>query len=204
MSSEIQPFKAIFAAKITVVSLWFVGLTLAILPIVIPDVDYTLYISSFVSTDGNPIIMVNGIGFCAMVALMWFLIIATYIAARPSLRRHDRQCQSNDERRLLATLGIMMTAFTLCIVPTAIVLIISANSSYIIKRNSRDYDPVTTTKLSSAMLLAGLVLVSNSLWNCFIYSIREKSFRKAAKLLYKRIAQRLKLDHAWSIASQKM
>ena len=40
--------KAIFAAKITVVSLWFVGSIFAILPIVIPNVDYPLYISSFV------------------------------------------------------------------------------------------------------------------------------------------------------------
>ena len=183
--------KAIFAAKITVVSLWFVGLTLAILPIVIPDVDYTLYISSIASTGGNSFLMVYGIGFCAMVVLMWFLMIATYIAARSSLRRHDRQRRSNDERRLLTTLGIMMTVFTLCIVPSAVVLLISGNSSHIIKRNSKDYDPVTTTKLFSAGVLVGLVLVSNSLWNCFIYSIREKSFRIATKLLYKRIVQRL-------------
>ena len=185
--------KAIFAAKITVVSLWFVGLTLAILPIVIPDVDYTLYISSFVSTGGNSFLMVYGIGigFCAMVVLMWFLMIATYIAARSSLRRHDRQRRSNDERRLLTTLGIMITVFTLCIVPNTVVLIISGNSSHIIKRNSKDYDPVTTMKLFSAGVLVGLVLVSNSLWNCFIYSFREKSFRIATKLLYKRIVQRL-------------
>ena len=44
---------------------------------------------------------------------MWFLMIATYVAARPSLRRHDRQRQSNDERRLLATLAMMMTVFTI-------------------------------------------------------------------------------------------
>ena len=183
--------KAIFAAKITIMCFWFVGSIFAILPIIIPGVDYTLYILSFVSTGGNSFLMVYGIGFCAMVVLMWFLMIATYIAARSSLRRHDRQCQSNDERRLLTTLGIMITVFTLCIVPNAIVLVVSANSSHIIKRNSRDYDPVATTKLLSAGVLAGLVLVSNSLWNCFIYSIREKSFRSATKLLYKRIVQRL-------------
>ena len=189
--------KAICAAKITVISLWFVGLTLAILPIVIPDVDYTLYISSFVSNGGNPFLMMYGIGF--MVVLMWFLMIATYVAARPSLRRHDRQRQSNDERRHLATLGIMMTVFTICIVPTAIVLVISVNSPYLNLENPLEYDPVASAKLSSAVILAGLVLVSNSLWNCFIYSIRETSFRIAAKLLYKRIAQHLKLNHVWSL-----
>ena len=195
--------KAIFAAKITIISFWFVGTIFAILPIIIPGVDYTLYISSFVSTGGNPILLVYGIVFYVMVVLMWFLIIATYVAARPNLRRHDRQRQSNDERRLLATLGIMITVFTLCIVPSAIVLVVSANSSYIDKRNPRNYNPVITMKLSSAVLLASLVLASNSLWNCFIYSFRETSFRSATKLLYKRTAQRLKLDQAWNLVSQK-
>ena len=194
---------AICAAKITVVSFWFVGSIFAILPIVIPGVDYTLYTSSFVSKGGSPFFMVYAIGFYVLVVLMWFLMIATYVAARPSLRRHDRQRQSNDERRLLATLAIMMTVFTICIVPTSIVIAISVNSPYLNLENPLEYDPVVSAKLSSAMLLTGLVLVSNSLWNCFIYSIRETSFRRGAKLLYKRIAQCLKPDHVWNVVLRK-
>ena len=113
--------KAIFAAKITVVSLWIVGLIIAILPIVIPGTGYSVGFVNSMPIDRNPMHVMYAIAFFLAVVLMWFTIIATYLAARRSLRTHDRQRQTNDEMHLLGTLGVMVAVFTICVVPYSII-----------------------------------------------------------------------------------
>ena len=186
--------KAIFAAKITVVSVWILGLIIAILPIVVPGTGYSLDFVNSKSNDKKPMRVVYAIAFFVAVVLMWFSIIATYLAARHSLRTHDRQRQTNDEMHLLGTLGVMVAVFTICIVPYSIILTLRYDNM----TNPIDFDVVAAMQFISVKISMDTVLVSNSLWNCFIYSIRETSFRNATKLLYKRIAKCLKLDQAWS------
>ena len=186
--------KAFFAAKITVVSLWIVGSIIAILPIVIPGTGYSADYVNSESVNKNPMRVVHVIGFFLAVVLMWFSIIATYLAARRSLRTHDRQRHTDDEMHLLGTLGVMVAVFTLCVVPYSIILTLGYDNT----RNSTDFDVVAAMQYWSVYLSMRMVLLSNSLWNCFIYSIRETTFRNAAKLLYKRIAKCLILDQAWS------
>ena len=199
--------KALSAAKITVASLWFVGLILAILPIVTSDTNYSsdcVYSASFV---GKSIDILYAIAFLFAIMLMWSSIIATYVAARRNLRinfrRHSRKKTTDIEMRILGTLGVMIAAFTLCIVPQAMFLLMGIYLPYVDWRNPSDYDMVAAKQFTSTGFVLGMFVGSNSLWNCFIYSIRETTFRSAAKLLYKRIAQCLKLDQAWSLVSRK-
>ena len=186
--------KAIFAAKITVVSLWIVGLIIALLPTIIPGTGYSIDFVNSESVNKKPMHVVYAIAFFLAVVLMWFSIIATYLAARHSLRRHDRQRQTDDEMHLLGTLGVMIAVFTLCVVPYSIILALRYDNT----RNPTDFDVVAAMKFWSVFLSIRMVLLSNSLWNCFIYSIRETTFRNAAKLLYKRIAKCLALNQAWN------
>ena len=135
---------------------------------------------------------------------MWSSIIATYAAARPGLRKHDKQLQTDDEMRLLGTLGVMTAVFTTCVSPLALIPIVSAFLLSADTIDSENFDPETvdvTTKFISVEIALGVLLASNSLWNCFIYSIRETNFRSAAKLLYKKIAQGLKLNTIWNAVS---
>ena len=193
--------KAILAAKITVAFIWFAGFIFAILPLTIPDLDYSFVVANVVSFDGKQILVMYGIAFYVMVVLMWCSIIATYIATRPNLRRHDRQSQTNDEIRLLETLGVMIAVFTLCIAPEALTLIIGPNLPNIDLRKPTDFDTAAAMRFTSIDISMGLVLASNSLWNCLIYSTRERNFRSATKLLYKKIARCTKLDQAWNLMS---
>ena len=186
--------KAIFAAKITVVSLWIVGSIIALLPTIIPGTDYSVDFVNSKTIEKNSMEVVYAIGFFLAVVLMWFSIIATYLAARRSLRTHDRQRQTDDEMRLLGTLGVMIAVFTLCVVPITLV----QSLRYDNMKNPTDFDIVATMQFTSVKVSMEMVLVSNSLWNCFIYNIRETSFRNATKLLYKRIAKCLTLNQAWS------
>ena len=195
--------KAIFAAKIVVATVWFASLVLAVFPIVIPDGGYAFVVSNVATEDGRSMLMVYTAVAFFLFVLMWCSVIATYVVARPGLRNHDRQRQTDDERHLLGTLFIMITVFTLCILPNALTQIIRVILPNINVENPTDFDIVANLQFSSIRLATTLVIFSNSLWNCFIYSIRETVFRRAVKRLYKGIAQHLKLDQAWNLVSRK-
>ena len=187
--------KAIFAAKITVVSVWIAGLIFTFLSIANTE-DYSSLFAKSVLAEKQSMHTVYTIGFFLAIVLMWCSVIATYVAARPSLRKHDRQRQTNDEMRLLGTLGIMIAVFTFCVVPNAVILEIRSYLPHVELSNPTDFDVIAAMQFKYVRYLTGILVASNSLWNCFIYSIRETTFRSAAKLLYKRIALRLKLDQA--------
>ena len=195
--------KAIFASKITVVSVWFGGFVLAVLPIVIPDMDYAYVASNLKAFVGKPMLIVYALAFFLAVILMWSSIIATYVTARPGLKRHDKQRHTDDEMHLVGTLGVMIAVFTLCVLPMALITIKSVFSPHLDSTNPNDFDEPAAMRFRFIEVLMGLVLCSNSLWNCFIYSIRETTFRSAVKLLYKRIAQHLKLHEVRNLISRK-
>ena len=195
--------KAIFVAKIAVASVWCIGFVLATFPVAIPDLSYTFVASTSVAISAKPFLLVYAIFFFLTVVLMWSSVIATCVAARSSLRNYDRQQQTDDEMRFLVTLGVMIAVFTLCVVPNGLMLFVSVYLPHIDLQDPEDFNALSFMRFTSIELSIEMVLVSNSLWNCFIYSIREKSFRSATKLLYKRIVQRLKLDRAWNLVSRK-
>ena len=195
---------AVFAAKIAVASVWFVGFVFAIFTIASPDLNYTFIAYTLVPFGAKPFLIVYAIFFCLTVVLMWSSVIATYIAARSSLRNRDKQEQTNDEMRFLVTLAVMIAVFTLCVVPNTLIALMSVYLPHIGMKNSRNFDGLSFVRFTSTERLMKIILVSNSLWNCFIYSIREKAFRSAAKLLYIRIVQRLKLDQVWNLVSRKI
>ena len=195
--------KAIFVAKIVVATVWFAGFVLAVFPIVIPDRGFS-YVGLSITKEGRKsMLIVYAATAFFLFVLMWSSVIATYVVARPNLRNHDRQCQTDDEKRLLGTLVIMIIVFTLCILPNALILIARVILPNINVGNPTYFDIVAITQFSSIQHSVALVIFSNSLWNCFIYSIRETVFRRAAKRLYKGIAQHLKLDQAWNLVSRK-
>ena len=194
--------KAIFAAKVVVASVWMVGLVFAVFPIAMPDLGFSYVALSLAQESGKLMLTVYAVTAFFLFVLMWSSVIATYVVARPSLRNHDRQRHTHNEMHLLKTLVIMITVFTLCILPNSLTLIISVQLPYIDPENPTNFDAVASMKFLSVEYSMGLVLFSNSLWNCFIYSIRETAFRRAAKRLYKRIAQHLKLDQVLNLIAR--
>ena len=195
--------KAISAAKIAVASIWFTGIAFAVLPVAFPNLGYAFVASNLATLEGKPILVYFSVIFFLPILLMWSSIIATYVAARPSLRKHDKQLHTDHEKRLLGTLGVMIIVFTICVLPLTIFLIGGIFLPFTDKTDPENFDPAAATKYLSIVLFLGVLLVSNSLWNCFIYSFRETGFRCATKLLYKRIAHRLKLNAAWNAVSRK-
>ena len=77
----------------------------------------------------------------------------------------------------------MVGAFSVCLLPSGISILIV----------------IASLKLDrSAAISSIVILTSNSLWNVFIYSAREKKFRAALKTLYKKLYEETVLDRCAS------
>ena len=189
--------KAILAAKIAVTSIWFAGIAIAVLPIAVPNLGYAFVAFNLAKLGGKPFLILNSVIFFLPVLLMWSSIIATYAVARPGLRKHDKQLRTDHEMRLLGTLGVMIAVFSICLLPLVSTMAVSAIFPFTDKTDPENFDPAAT-KFLSVQFALGFLFSTNCLWNCFIYSTRETNFRSAAKLLYKRIAQRFRLDAVWN------
>ena len=165
--------KAMLAAKLAVASIWLTGIAFAVLPIAVPNLGYVYIALWWPTSSEKPILILYSVIFILPIILMWSSIIATYVAARPGLRKHDRQLQTDDEMRLLGTLAVMTAVFTICVSPLALIPIVSEFLLSADTIDSENFDPETvdvTTKFISVEIALGMLLASNSLWNCFIYS----------------------------------
>ena len=146
--------KAIFAAKIAVVFIWFTGIVCAILPIAVPDLGYAFVASNSATLSRSPILTLYSVICIIPVLLMWSSIVATYVAARPSLRKHDKQLHTDHEMRFLGNLGIMITVFTICVLPLAIVLVRNTLLPYDDIRDLKSFDSSLLQNLLQNCLLS--------------------------------------------------
>ena len=76
------------------------------------------------------------------------------------------------EMKIFFTLGIMIGVFTVCFLPGAVLAMAIISN---IEINS------------SVVICSSIMIASNSLWNFFIYSTREKVFRTTSKHLNKKL-----------------
>ena len=91
------------------------------------------------------------------------------------------------------TLSIMIGVFTACILPALIFLTIPEFVPSVNAQNIRVLTKKPAAAILSLELATTMILASNSLWNAFIYSIRNKEFRKDASALHYAIASQLGL-----------
>ena len=173
-----------FARK-TCLRLWLISILLAIAPtgIIYEKFRFVLFCGTIVSpalfTNVYICLIYITVVFMAPVTAMWLLTILTFLVykkyseKRKKLFTTERQRQKlNKETKLLFTLGIMVGVFNICFLPAAIMSIIV----------------ITFGGVNCSLCISAIViLTSNSLWNFFIYSAREKKFRKLSKKLYKKL-----------------
>ena len=197
VAAAIDRFKALYRplkynAKATVtiarkicLGLWLISILLAIAPTGIFYKNFTFVLIS--NTVVLPVVLNNVYVFCiyaailitAPIAAMWIFTILTFCVykthskkQKKRLRTERQRLKSLQEIKFFFTLCIMVGAFSICLLPSAILTIIV----------------ITTLKLNpSAVISSTVILTSNSLWNFFIYSAREKKFRAASKSLYKKL-----------------
>ena len=136
-----------------------------VLPVVLNDItDYFMYVLS---------------GIMIPITILWIFTILTFCVYKRHSKKRKKLFSSNKQKqnltkeiKLVFTLGIMVGVFTVCFLPAAV----------------SGMAVISNIEINlSVVICSSVVAKSNSLWNFFIYSAREKKFRTTSKNLYKKL-----------------
>ena len=184
--------KAVTVAKLVVIFMWVVWTVYAAIPIFVPQ------FGSYEILAGGIMIAVKGevsfyacsIGLLLPFFVMWIFTIWVQVSVKSQLKAGKklvstkRKRSFSVKRQLSVTLSIMIGVFSVCILPAVMLIVISEIFPEFNPLNVNRFSIKSAFALGSAELVSSILLVSNSLWNVFIYSIRNKEFRKDASALY--------------------
>ena len=176
--------------------LWIISIMIAALPLGVfgKRLEYKIFLGGIPMTDPSFAYLYISCVFVLPVILMWIFTIMTFVFYKKysknrqniiSTKTHKQEMKQ--QVRLLFTLGIMVIVFSVCILPMVIscvyfVFLFHDPNRGVELSNFRSKRTIVTIILCSLVMCA-----SNSLWNFFIYSVRNKAFRTSSKNLYKRL-----------------
>ena len=173
-----------FARKICL-GLWLISILVAIIPtrLLHENISYVLIHDTIVL----PVVLNDATAFCTYLltaimiplTILWIFTILTFCVYKRHSKKQKKFFSTKKQKqnlmkeiKLIFTLGIMVGVFTACFLPAAVLTMVVISS---IKVNS------------SVVICTSVMIASNSLWNFFIYSAREKKFRTTSKNLYKKL-----------------
>lgn len=194
---EYNQFAAKKTAKLCCLVLWVVGIAFSLLPLVVPDITFMRIASVLVVLGGGmTALIIYTIALAIPLILVWVMNIATFMFSkrnakvRPKIRNHERGTIVNLENRLAKTLSIMVGVFTLCTLPVATITISEFFIAGIYYGRPETLDTYVAKTVISLEVIAAFILMSNSMWNFFIYSARSMEFRAASRGLYSKLVQK--------------
>ena len=188
-------------AKRIIITLWVLSIVFAILPIVIPDIGPYRIVAGgiLIAVSDEMGAYILGTAMALSFIVMWIFtigvqfIVKKQIKSRGDFMSRRQSHDSSTERQLSKILSIMIGVFTACILPAIIFLTIPEFVPSLNAQNIRVLTKKPAAAFLSLELATTMILASNSLWNAFIYSIRNKEFRKDASSLHYAIASQLGL-----------
>lgn len=171
---------------------WVIALLLSFMPFFVDNLTYIITSSSFTLLTGQNALIIYFVGLILPLFVTWVLTGVIYNEARKNFRKNFklttiRKKLTKNQRKLNFVLVLMVTAFSLSVLPTVLTLVFVAFIPGTDPRIPETYNPLFNNVANSLETVAVLVLLSNSLWNCLIYSFRTKTFRKIAREKYKTI-----------------
>ena len=193
--------KAKTYAKRIIITLWVLSIVFSILPIVVSDIGPYRIVAGgiLIAVDDEMGAYILGTAMALPFIVMWIFtisvqfIVKKQIKSRKDLMTRRQNEQSSYEKQFSKTLSIMIGVFTACILPAIIFLTIPEFVPSVNAQNIRVLTKKPAAAFLSLELATTMILASNSLWNAFIYSIRNKEFRKDASALHYAIASQLGL-----------
>ena len=179
-------------AKRETVGLWALAFLLGILPAVVPEMKYHIVAGGVLITVFEEVSgIMHGIFFGVSFLGMWAFTIAIYVIVKKNRKLQKtltaKGSNSTTKKRLAKTLTMMVGVFTGCIIPALILILVPECFAVVNPKNINILNKKAASAINTSELIAVIILASNSLWNCFIYSIRNKDFRKDAKALFNNV-----------------
>nr|XP_039254740.1 uncharacterized protein LOC120331682 [Styela clava] len=192
----------------TSIVLWVCAILFSAMPYFVPEMSYGLSASIMVASQGESALYLYVVAIVLPLLFVWITTLATYCSTKNHARRRQtltiRRSNSggtsnlhNMEARLARTLASMVGIFTLCLLPTAIILIVPFFLSNIYPHLPDMFDPSANKIVMSFEFVAILILMTNSLWNCFIYNARNTDFKNTTKEMYRLLLFRLGFGVFW-------
>ena len=181
-------FVTIKAALKFVIGIWAIGGLTSLLPIFINTIPYKFYLPSLIVAVGPSTRFFYLICLCLPLVIMWFITVATLMFYKVYVKTHRHLTNNRKyreylkkESRLTFTLGIMVSVFSVCVSPTIMYIILgSLVINGMIKTLEFNF-------FASFEYFAIICLLTNSLWNFYIYNIRNKLFKVALQKIFKRL-----------------
>ena len=193
---EYIPSTALTLARRVVTVIWIFAIFFSVLPLLRQTKSYNLAYAVLIGAIGRVYATIYSVILFLPLLLMWCITTATFISyklyanKRKKLRMtHHNKMETAIQIHLLVTLSIMVWVFTICILPGAIFVLIQSlqRLSGGVLKILLTLGQRRLTQFVSAEIVTSIFLTSNSLWNFFIYSVRDKKFRQASKKLYCRL-----------------
>ena len=170
---------------------WILAIFVSILPNFVNGLSYEISSSSVILLKGTMSVPLYLIMMLLPLVATWIILISTYLITRKTFDQGVNLSTNKDEiknqRKINFNLFLMVGAFSLSLLPAVLVLIFELFTPGTDPRFPKTYSSTNSNISSSLKLTITIILGLNRLWNFLIYSLRIKTFRKAALEKYKKI-----------------
>lgn len=184
-------------SKYATASVWVTGIIVAILPTFIKELSYSLTSAALVTSNGEAALILIAIAFLLPLIVIWSVTIATFCKAKEQAKNRKRLTTKNNktsvETRLAKTLALMVGIFSACVVPVILVTVLVHFVPNVTFTRPSELNTNAAMIYNSVEYCASVILLTNSLWNCVVYSLRNDEFRTRVKEGYEVFLKKTKL-----------
>ena len=187
-------------AKVLCAAVWGICIMVSVIPTIVADMEYQVISSILITIEDDAGLVIIFVGLILPLILTWIATILTFLATKRHARSRQRMFSANTsrsqnlERRLAKTLSIMVGVFTLTVMPVICCTVAGLAAEWTAFDDPLNLNLSAATAYTTSEYLSIIILTSNSLWNCFIYSLRTRGFREAARSIMKSVTKTLGLQ----------
>ncbi|XP_076805620.1 uncharacterized protein LOC143449349 isoform X1 [Clavelina lepadiformis] len=168
---------------------WLLAATFASLPLYVSFLRVRIILWFMVTIVGRLALILLPVAFGIPLLALWVLSIATSRASK-RLSRFRKELSTDAENRarlmevrITRTLALMVGVFSLSVLPVFVLLIISNFFPTLLLQLPRQVNINSAAAFLDVEFVSAIFLLSNSLWNFFIYNHRNVDFQNDVKYL---------------------
>nr|XP_009857865.1 uncharacterized protein LOC104265481 isoform X2 [Ciona intestinalis] len=173
-----------FANKAVAIE-WFIAVVFSLIPFMTTSITYGIIAFVLVGfSGGTETLLLYAVALLTPLLLIWASSIATCCYTFSHARQRGAK-NFQMELNLTRTIGILVVVFTLSVVPAVVSTLCSLLLPGILRTRPATLDQELSISLITFEFLSVVVLTCNSMWNVFIYSARNTSFKTGLESLYR-------------------